>query len=94
MGEQAVAAGHVHDTASAEQASRASRHVPRFVQLLARKAARVADGAGQTVEQCVRGKASEVVVGEPGLGRQGERHDAPIVLEGGSERADLRGERK
>src|SRR4029079_16444272 len=78
--EQAVPRREIDDASAAEQPPRAAGHFPRFVELLARKDAGGADGAADAIEECLRGKALEVVGGEARLRRrrEGAPHDRQV----------------
>ena len=64
MRQQPMARAEIDDASAAEQPAHAPRHLPCFVELLAREAARAADGAGQPIEERVTGKAREIAGGE------------------------------
>ena len=74
--EQTVPASEVDDTAAAKVAADALRHLPGFVQLFTRQAARMAGGAGDAVKQRAAGKAIEVAIGEAGARRRRKRRGA------------------
>ena len=77
--EQTMAGAEVDDAAAAKEPPRASSHLPRLVQLLARQAARVADGSGQTIEERGARKTTEVLVGQPAAGGRGEGHCSKAI---------------
>ena len=70
---QSMSGGEIDDAAAAEEAADAPRHLPRFVQLLARQAARAAHRAGETIEERVARKPTQVVFCEAALRRVRER---------------------
>ena len=65
MREQAVAACDVQHAASSAEAPYAPRHLPGFVELLARQAADLTRHAADPIEQRVTGESAEVVCGQP-----------------------------
>ena len=72
----------IDDTSATEEATDAARHFPRLVQLLAGQAAGAADGAGDTVEQCVAGETIEIAIGEACArrGRKGQPPSAHVAI--------------
>ena len=64
MGEQPVARAGVDDAPAAKASPHAPAHLPRFIEFLARQASRVADRAGEAIEEGAAGKTIEVVTGE------------------------------
>ena len=83
--EQPVATAEVDDTAAAAHPPHAPRHLPRFVQLLARQALGRTDRPGDSIEQRLAAEAAEVVRGEPAVRAARERrsrmsHGAGVIL--------------
>ena len=74
MSEKAVTTPEIDDAPAATYTSYASRGFPGFEQFLARQAAGMADDTGQSMEQRVVGKASEIVIGQTVLRRRIEQH--------------------
>jgi len=64
-----VSAADVDHAAPSKEPPDAARHFPRFIQLFARQASRVADGPRHAVEQRVGAKATEVAIGQTAVGR-------------------------
>src|SRR6185369_15597661 len=64
-----MSAGQINHPAATEPASYPARHLPGFIQFLARQAAGFADGAGNAVEEGVAGKAAQVAAVETIAGR-------------------------
>jgi hypothetical protein len=62
VGEQAMSATQVDDPAAPEEPPHPPRHLPRFIEFLARQAACVTDGSRQAVEERRAGKSIEVAV--------------------------------
>ena len=63
-----MSGGKVDDPPAAKDAADAARHLPRFVQLLARQAAGVTYGACEAIEQRGAWKPIQVTIGEPSFG--------------------------
>ena len=83
--EQPVATAEVDDTAAAAHPPHAPRHLPRFVQLLARQALGRTDRPGDSIEQRLAAEAPEVVRGEAAVRAARERrsrmsHGAGVIL--------------
>jgi len=68
-----MSGGKIDDAAAAKDAADTARHLPRFVQLLARQAAGMTHATSQAVEQRGAGKPLQVTIGEPCFGGEGER---------------------
>jgi hypothetical protein len=64
QGQQSVPRSQVDHTAAAKQPARPPRYLPGFEQLLARQAAGAADAASKSIEERVRRKPGEVVLGQ------------------------------
>ena len=75
MREQTVSGREIDDAAAAKEAPDATRHLPGFVQLLARQTASVTDRACKAIEQRVARKPLQVTIGEAPFRRDGERHE-------------------
>ena len=78
MCQKPVPRGEIDDAATSKPAADAPRHLPSFVELFPRQAARMTRGARDAVEQPITRKSLEVVVGEPSLRGNGERHDTNV----------------
>jgi hypothetical protein len=59
-----MAGTQVDDASATEETPHLSRHLPRFIKLLARQTSRVADGASQPVEERAAGKTIDVPIGQ------------------------------
>jgi hypothetical protein len=62
-----MATAEVDDPAPAHVASHPPRHLPGFVELLARQASRLADGPGDPIEQGVADEAAAIVRRQPAV---------------------------
>ena len=80
MREQSVPAADVDDAAAAQQAPRASRNFPRFIELFARKTTGVADGTAKAVEQTFAGESAEVISRKPILRRRRKSRGGLVQL--------------
>jgi hypothetical protein len=69
MGEEAVTRSQVDHTTTTKEAPDAPRHLPRFVQLLARKTPGVADGTPDAMKEGLTREAIDVPVRQPAAGR-------------------------
>ena len=65
MREQAVARAEVHHSPTAKEPAGSARHLPGFIQLLARQAARCANSAADPIEQRRAPETSEIVRRQP-----------------------------
>ena len=79
MGEQAMSAGHIHDTAAAAMSPNPPGDFPGLEQFLAWQPSDAADDATDAVEQRVAREATHVVMGEAALRAVREAH-ACIVM--------------
>ena len=68
MREQTMSGGQIDDPPPAKDASDPARHLPRFVELLARQTAGVTHGACEAIEQRGAWKPLQVTIGEPSFG--------------------------
>jgi len=89
VSEKTVTTPKIDDAPAATHTPHAPRGFPGFEQFLPRQAAGVTDGAGQPMEQCVVGKAPEIVIGQPVLRGRIEQH-APSIEQRGIRAALLR----
>jgi hypothetical protein len=72
--EKTVPTPEIDDAPAAADTPHAPRGLPGLEELLARQATRVTDGSGQTMEERVVGKATEIVIRQPVLRRWIELH--------------------
>ena len=63
-----MAGGKIDDAAAAKDAADTARHLPRFVQLLARQAAGMTHATSKAIEQRGARKPLQVTIGEPSFG--------------------------
>ena len=78
--EQPVACPEIENPAAAKHSPHSFADLPRLVQLLARKASRLADGAADSIEQRVGGEAREVVLSQASARGRQERHSSILSL--------------
>jgi len=65
MREQTMSGGKIDDPPAAKDATDPTRHLPRFIELLARQTAGVTDSACDSIEQRGAWKPLQVTIGEP-----------------------------
>ena len=59
-----MAGGEIDDAPTPKHTADATRHLPRFVQLLAREAAGVTHRACEAIEERTAGKPLQITIGE------------------------------
>ena len=59
--------GEIDDTSAAKDAADATRRLPRFVEFLAREAARMTHRAGEAIEQGRTRKPRQIAIGKAPL---------------------------
>ena len=64
LGKQTMSPAQIDDASASKEAADPASHFPRLEQLLARQAARVANGAGQPMKESAVRKAREIPIGE------------------------------
>ena len=64
LGEQAVSGTEVDDATAAKEPPHPPRHFPRLIQLLARQASGMANGARHAVKECAIREAIDVAIGQ------------------------------